>query len=105
MIRLKGGDPFVFGRGGEEIQSLSAHGIPYEVVPGVTSAIAALSHAGIPVTHRGVGQSFHVITGHTAVGAGDGDSLTGGFDQYAAFRGPSFFSWVSLTWKRSWKIL
>ena len=91
VIRLKGGDPFVFGRGGEEIQSLSAHGIPYEVVPGVTSAIAALSHAGIPVTHRGVGQSFHVITGHTAVGAGDGDSLTGGFDQYARLPGTLIF--------------
>ena len=91
VIRLKGGDPFVFGRGGEEIHSLSAHGIPYEVVPGVTSAIAALSHAGIPVTHRGVGQSFHVITGHTAVGAGDGDSLTGGFDQYARLPGTLIF--------------
>lgn len=82
-VKGKAGDPFKGRRslclwpGGEEIQSLSAHGIPYEVVPGVTSAFAALSHAGIPVTHRGVGQSFHVITGHTAVGAGDGDSLTG----------------------------
>ena len=91
VVRLKGGDPFVFGRGGEEIQSLLAHRIPYEVVPGVTSAIAALSHAGIPVTHRGIGQSFHVITGHTAVGAGSGDSLTGGFDQYARLPGTLIF--------------
>ncbi|MFR8165469.1 MAG: uroporphyrinogen-III C-methyltransferase [Enterocloster sp.] len=103
VIRLKGGDPFVFGRGGEEIQSLFAHGIPYEVVPGVTSAIAALSHAGIPVTHRGVGQSFHVITGHTAVGAGDGDSSSEALTSTPAFRGPHF-SWVS-NLKRSWKIL
>lgn len=57
----------------------------------MTSAIAALSHAGIPVTHRGVGQSFHVITGHTAVGAGDGDSLTGGFDQCARLPGTLIF--------------
>ncbi len=67
IVRLKGGDPFVFGRGGEEILELEKYGIPYEVVPGITSAIAALSHAGIPVTHRGISQSFHVITGHTAV--------------------------------------
>ncbi len=55
----------MFGRGGEEIQALEAHGIPYETVPGVTSAIAVPECAGIPVTHRGVSRSFHVITGHT----------------------------------------
>lgn len=66
VVRLKGGDPFVFGRGGEEVLALKAHGIPYEVIPGVTSAIAAAAFAGIPITHRGVSQSFHVITGHTA---------------------------------------
>ena len=68
VVRLKGGDPFVFGRGGEEIQELIKAGIPYEVIPGVTSAVAALSSAGIPVTHRGLAESFHVITGHRAEG-------------------------------------
>lgn len=65
VVRLKGGDPFVFGRGGEEALALDVEGIPYEIVPGVTSAIGALAAAGIPVTHRGVAESFHVITGHT----------------------------------------
>ncbi|KOA20695.1 uroporphyrinogen-III C-methyltransferase [Clostridium homopropionicum DSM 5847] len=65
VVRLKGGDPFVFGRGGEEIEELNKHGIPFEVIPGVTSAISVPASVGIPVTHRGVSRSFHVITGHT----------------------------------------
>jgi uroporphyrinogen III methyltransferase/synthase len=65
VVRLKGGDSFVFGRGGEEIEVLEGHNIPYEVIPGVTSAVAVPECAGIPVTHRGVSRSFHVITGHT----------------------------------------
>lgn len=65
VVRLKGGDPFVFGRGGEEILALQEASIPYEVVPGITSAIAAATYAGIPITHRGVSSGFHVITGHT----------------------------------------
>lgn len=67
VVRLKGGDSFVFGRGGEEILALEKENIPYEVVPGVTSAIAALEASGIPVTHRREARSFHVITGHTAL--------------------------------------
>lgn len=65
VVRLKGGDPFVFGRGGEEMEALHLHDIACETVPGVTSAIAVPECAGIPVTHRGVSRSFHVITGHT----------------------------------------
>lgn len=66
VVRLKGGDPFVFGRGGEEIQALKNAGIEVEVIPGITSSIAVPAAAGIPVTHRDVSRSFHVITGHTA---------------------------------------
>lgn len=69
VVRLKGGDPFVFGRGGEEIQALQAAGIPFEVVPGISSAIAIPGQAGIPVTHRGLSRGFHVITAHTADGS------------------------------------
>ena len=65
VVRLKGGDPFVFGRGGEEAECLLEAGIPFTVVPGVTSSVAAAELAGIPVTHREMSRSFHVITAHT----------------------------------------
>lgn len=68
VLRLKGGDPFVFGRGGEEIEALLENNIEFEVVPGITSAIAAPSAAGIPVTHRGIAASLHIITAHTKEG-------------------------------------
>lgn len=68
VVRLKGGDPYVFGRGGEELDACAAAGVPVEVVPGVTSAIAVLAAAGIPVTHRGLSRGFTVLTGHDDLG-------------------------------------
>jgi uroporphyrin-III C-methyltransferase len=79
VVRLKGGDPFVFGRGGEEVEALQAAGVDYEVVPGVTSAFAVPAAAGIPVTHRGLSASVTVVTGRTgdpsAPGGVDWDAL------------------------------
>src|SRR6267378_5057214 len=73
VVRLKGGDPFVFGRGAEECEALHAAGVPFHVVPGVTSAIAAPASAGIPVTHRQLASAFAVVTGHECAGASDLD--------------------------------
>ena len=84
VVRLKGGDPFVFGRGGEEAMALMEEGIDFEVVPGVTSASSVPMRAGIPVTHRGVARSFHVITGHTK-----DDELD--YGRYAALDGTLVF--------------
>lgn len=76
-VRLKGGDPFVFGRGGEEMLALSRAGVACECVPGVTSAVAAAELAGIPVTYRGVSRGFRVVTAHTAAGAPDFEKYAG----------------------------
>jgi len=73
VVRLKGGDPFVFGRGGEEAVALQVAGVDYEIVPGITASIAAPAAAGVPVTHRGVSAAFTVVTGHRRPGEPDVD--------------------------------
>ena len=86
VVRLKGGDPFVFGRGGEEFLALSESGIDCELVPGISSAIAIPELAGIPVTHRGLARSFHVVTAHTA-----SDELPEDIDGLAGLHGTLVF--------------
>lgn len=86
VVRLKGGDPFVFGRGGEEIIALREKDIPCGIVPGISSAVAAPELAGIPVTHRRTSRSFHVITGHTA-----DDLLPENMQSYARLGGTLVF--------------
>ena len=88
VVRLKGGDPFVFGRGGEEILALQEAGIPFEEVPGISSAVAIPAEAGIPVTHRELSRSFHVITGRTAAG---GELLPESLQALAALQGTLVF--------------
>lgn len=88
VVRLKGGDPFVFGRGGEELLTLEQAGIPCEVVPGISSALAIPAMAGIPVTHRGLSRSVHIVTAHTA---DTGDGLPECLDELARLPGTLVF--------------
>ncbi|WP_440603217.1 uroporphyrinogen-III C-methyltransferase [Bacillus sp. GB_SG_008] len=97
VTRLKGGDPFVFGRGGEEAEALVKHGIPFEVVPGITAGIAASAYAGIPVTHREASTSFAVVTGHRKEGAEEEvkwENLAKGVDTLAVYMGVSNLSYI-----------
>lgn len=87
VVRLKGGDPFVFGRGGEELELLSENEVPFEVVPGITSSISVPAYAGIPVTHRDFCSSLHIITGHAKAGA----ELTIDFDALVRLGGTLIF--------------
>ena len=94
VVRLKGGDPFVFGRGGEEALALRAAGIDFEVVPGVTAGVAASAYAGIPVTHRGLASAVALVTGHaredTDRSPGEGEQALD-WPAFAAFPGTLVF--------------
>jgi uroporphyrinogen III methyltransferase / synthase len=89
VVRLKGGDPFVFGRGGEEAEALLAAGVPFEVVPGVTAGVAAPAYAGIPVTHRGAASAVAFVTGHEDPTKASGAALD--WDALASFPGTLVF--------------
>jgi uroporphyrin-III C-methyltransferase len=91
VLRLKGGDPFVFGRGGEEALALVAAGIPFRIVPGITAGIGGLAYAGIPVTHRDLGQAVTFVTGHNNAGA-----VPDGLDWAALARMPTLVFYMAL---------
>ncbi|MDO8473802.1 MAG: uroporphyrinogen-III C-methyltransferase [Dehalococcoidia bacterium] len=98
VVRLKGGDPFVFGRGGEEVESLVEAGLEFEVVPGISAAVAVPAYAGIPITHRKVASSFAVITGHEAPGKGESsiawDKLATGVDTLVFLMGVANLGYI-----------
>ena len=98
VVRLKSGDPYLFGRGGEEVQVLIEAGVPYEVVPGVTAAFAAASHAGIPITHRDKASAVALITGHRR---GDGCGQELDYEALARFPGTLVF-YMGMTTARQW---
>lgn len=98
VTRLKGGDPFVFGRGAEEAETLVEAGIPFEIVPGVTSGVAAPAYAGIPVTHRDYGSSFALVTGHMREGKDDAINWKGlaeSIDTLAIYMGVGNLSYIT----------
>ncbi len=98
VVRLKGGDPFVLGRGGEEAEALVENHIPFEVVPGVSSAVAVPAYAGIPLTHRGIASSFTVVTGHKTSERGEPhiawDKLSAGTDTLVILMGMGNLAYV-----------
>ena len=94
VARLKGGDPFIFGRGGEEIEVLNAHGIPFTVVPGITAALGAAAASRVPLTHRRLAQSVTFVTGHVSEGA------LPDWRFFANPRTPSSSTWASPSWPR-----
>jgi len=97
VVRLKGGDPFVFGRGGEEAQALAKHNIEFEIVPGITSGVAAAAYAGIPVTHRDFSSSVAFVTGHRREDCEEEikwRNLTNGVDTLAIYMGVSNLAYI-----------
>lgn len=97
VTRLKGGDPFIFGRGGEEAEALSLNSIPYEIVPGISSGVAAAAYAGIPVTHRDLSASVAFVTGHRREGIDEQakwESLAKGIDTLAIYMGISNLPYI-----------
>ena len=99
VLRLKGGDPFVFGRGGEEAQTLVQHGIPIRIIPGISAGIGGLAYAGIPVTHRDVNQSVTFVTGHdqsgTAPGSLDWEAIARGSQVIVIYMGMKHISHIT----------
>ncbi|WP_273125433.1 uroporphyrinogen-III C-methyltransferase [Bacillus weihaiensis] len=97
VTRLKGGDPFVFGRGGEEAEALASQNIPFEIVPGISSGVAAAAYAGIPVTHRDLSASVAFVTGHRKEGIDEEikwESLAKGIDTLAIYMGVSNLPYI-----------